>query len=199
MKFYMLDNYDSFVYNLAAYFQEEGQDVIVETPDIADFSKIERESCKGIIISPGPGAPEKAVFSRELLKEYEGKIPILGVCLGHQVIGHYYGAEVRKGTCPMHGKNSVIQHNGSGIFTGLPKSFQVTRYHSLIIKQGTLPKELHVDAVTADGVIMGISHRAKPIYGLQFHPEALLTEFGHAMIQNYINLCEKWEQNNGRN
>ncbi len=198
MKFYILDNHDSFVYNLAAYVQMHGADVVVETIDSADIATIDQHPYSGIIISPGPGTPGQAVCSRQLVGRYGGKIPILGVCLGHQVIGYCYGANVCKGRRPMHGKLSVIKNNGKGLFCNLPEEFYVTRYHSLIIEQDSLPVDFRVDAVTAEGEIMAISHEKAPIYGLQFHPEALLTEFGFEMLGNFIEICISWEKSNDK-
>ncbi|WP_312650068.1 anthranilate synthase component II [Aminipila sp.] len=198
MKYYMIDNNDSFVYNLAAYFEKLGQEIIVENVDSADIAKINDKKYSGLIISPGPGTPKQAIFSQKLIEVYTGKIPILGVCLGHQVIGHCFGADVCKGNRPMHGKISIIQNRGQRLFLNLPNSFNVTRYHSLIIDSKTLTPEFIIDAETEDGVIMAISHRKYPIYGLQFHPEALLTEYGYEIIENFIDICKAWEDRNDK-
>lgn len=196
MKYYMIDNNDSFVYNLAAYFLKLGQDIIVENIDSAEITKINDKKYSGIIISPGPGTPQQAILSQKIIERYAGKIPILGVCLGHQVIGHCFGADVCKGKRPMHGKISVIQNRGERLFLNLPNSFKVTRYHSLIIDTKTLIPEFIIDAETEDGNIMAISHKKHPIYGLQFHPEALLTEYGYEIIENFIDICRDWENRN---
>jgi anthranilate synthase/aminodeoxychorismate synthase-like glutamine amidotransferase len=127
-----------------------------------------------------------------VLKEFQNTIPILGVCLGHQVIGHVFGAHVGKGNRPMHGKISTIRHSGKDLFAGLPQDYQVTRYHSLVVKDEQLPGQLEVTARTADGVIMGLKHRRYPVYGVQFHPEAILTEYGRELLQNFQNICERW-------
>lgn len=194
----MIDNNSSFVYNLAAYFEELGQEIIVGNVDSADIAKINDKKYSGIIIPPGPGRPKQAIFSQKLIEAYKGKIPILGVGLGHQIIGHCFGADVCKGTRPMHGKISVIQNRGQGLFLNLPNSFRVTRYDSLIMDSKILTPELLIDAETEDGEIMAISHRKYPIYGLQFHPEALLTEYGHEIIKNFIDICKSWENRNDK-
>ena len=128
------------------------------------------------------------------MKEFAGRIPILGVCLGHQVIGHVFGGTVKKGQKPMHGKISAVENNGRGLFAGLPAMYQVTRYHSLVVERESLPETLRIDAWTEDGVIMAISHRTKPVYGVQFHPEALLTEYGHELMGNFVRICEDWRK-----
>lgn len=186
MKFYMLDNHDSFVYNLAAYVRQEGAEIVVESVDTAEIEKIGEENYDGLILSPGPGKPEHAKKALELMRCYAGKIPILGVCLGHQIIAHYYGAVVGKAVRPMHGKRTKIRQNGGVLFRGLPEEYTVTRYHSLVVKTEALPSQLRVDAVTKHGEVMAISHRTLPVYGVQFHPEAVLTEYGHELIRNFL-------------
>lgn len=190
--FYMVDNYDSFVYNLASYMEEAGNSVIVRRAHEVTAGEIERLQPKGIILSPGPKKPEDAVESQNVLNQFQNKIPILGVCLGHQVIGSFFGASVDKGTMPIHGKLSKIKNNGRGIFKGLPEEYRVTRYHSLIVKQEGLPQSLIVSARTEDGIIMGLEHREFPIYGVQFHPEAVLTQYGHELLKNFRDICERW-------
>ncbi|MDF2541723.1 MAG: anthranilate synthase subunit [Herbinix sp.] len=199
MKYFMIDNNDSFVYNLAAYFKELGQEIQVENIKDIRLNSFHINNLKGIIISPGPGTPEQAVISSDIVNNYAGKIPILGVCLGHQVIGHCFGATVKKGRRPMHGKISTLHHTEERLFHGLPSSFQVTRYHSLVIDQSTLSNEWIIDAVTDDEEIMAISHIKYPLYGVQFHPEALLTEYGHELLSNFIKLSEVWESGNVSN
>lgn len=186
MKFYMLDNHDSFVYNLAAYVRQEGAEIVVESVDTAEIERIGEENYDGLILSPGPGKPEHAKKALELMRCYAGKIPILGVCLGHQIIAHHYGAVVGKAVRPMHGKRTKIRQNGGVLFRGLPGEYTVTRYHSLVVKTEVLPSQLRVDAVTKHGEVMAISHRTLPVYGVQFHPEAVLTEYGHELIRNFL-------------
>lgn len=188
----MIDNYDSFVYNLKAYFEELGADMRVVRNDALTLGDIRRMSPSGIVISPGPGTPEAAGLSCDIVREFSCDIPILGVCLGHQVIGSVFGAAVHKGKRPMHGKVTPVSHGKRGLFTGLPQDFLVTRYHSLVVDEETLPAVLQVDARTADGAVMGISHRTRPVYGVQFHPEAVLTEYGHELLDNYLKICREW-------
>ncbi len=190
--YYMVDNFDSFVYNLSAYMRELGQEVLVRRADEVTLSEIHDLKPEGIVLSPGPKRPEDAAESRKVLKEFQNKIPILGVCLGHQVIGHTFGASVHKGKSPMHGKISTIHHNGEGLFAGLPSAYGVTRYHSLVVEEQDLPKQLEITARTEDGVVMGLKHREYPIYGVQFHPEAILTEYGRELLRNFQHICEEW-------
>lgn len=193
--FVMIDNYDSFVYNLAAYFQELGQEIRVvrndrvSVEDLAEMKKLE-----GLVISPGPGRPEDGGVSQEAVRYFTGRIPILGVCLGHQIIGHAFGAGVVRGSRPMHGKVTRICHRGEGLFKGLPESYPVTRYHSLIVERSTVPGQLRVDALSEDGAVMALSHREYPLYGIQFHPEAVLTEYGHELLENFIRICREWRK-----
>lgn len=193
--FVMIDNYDSFVYNLAAYFQELGQEIRVvrndrvSVEDLAEMKKLE-----GLVISPGPGRPEDGGVSQEAVRHFTGRIPILGVCLGHQIIGHAFGAGVVRGSRPMHGKVTRICHRGEGLFKGLPESYPVTRYHSLIVERSTVPGQLRVDALSEDGAVMALSHREYPLYGIQFHPEAVLTEYGHELLENFIRICREWRK-----
>ena len=190
--YFMLDNYDSFVYNLSAYFRELGQEILVKRAHEITLSEIEAMRPEGILLSPGPGKPSDAAMSLQILERWKGRIPILGVCLGHQAIGHYFGAAVKKGERPMHGKVTKIHHRGSGLFAGLPQEFRATRYHSLVVEGKGLPRELSVEAVSAEGVIMGISHKVYPVYGVQFHPEAVLTEYGLELLDNFTKICGKW-------
>lgn len=193
--YFMLDNYDSFVYNLSAYFKELGQEILVKRENEITLSELEALGPEGIILSPGPGKPSDAEMSLQILEQWKGKIPILGVCLGHQAMGHYFGAQVEKGSCPMHGKLAAIAHNGKGLFFGLKQRFRATRYHSLMVSGKGFPRELSVDAVSAqDGVIMGISHKTYPVYGVQFHPEAVLTECGLELLDNFRKICEEWRK-----
>ena len=190
--YYMVDNYDSFVYNLSAYFEEAGQEVLVRRADQVDLSEIYALKPEGIILSPGPKHPEDAAESIQVLQEFQNKIPILGVCLGHQVIGYTFGAKVCKGTRPMHGKLSAIRHNRTGLFFDLPASFEVTRYHSLVVSKEQIPSCCWINAWSEDGAIMAMSHCAMPIYGVQFHPEAVLTQYGRELLVNFHKICERW-------
>ena len=187
----MIDNYDSFVYNLKAYFQELGREILVKRCDEITLEDIEKMQPEGIILSPGPKRPWDAVLCVETVRQFQGRIPILGVCLGHQVLGHCCGATVKKGARPMHGKVTQIHHNGTGVFRGLPSDYKVTRYHSLVVEQDTMPLEYQVDAVAQDGAVMGISHRKWPVFGVQFHPEAVLTEYGHELLENFCLIAEE--------
>lgn len=186
----MIDNYDSFVYNLKAYFEELGREIIVKRSDQITVDEIEKIQPQGIILSPGPKRPWDAEVCVQTVKRLQGKIPILGVCLGHQVLGHCCGATVEKGERPMHGKVTEITNMGTGVFEGLPKKFKVTRYHSLIVKENSIPADYHIDAVSEDGAVMGLSHKNLPLYGVQFHPEAVLTEYGHELLENFCRIAE---------
>lgn len=190
--FLMVDNYDSFVYNLAVYFQELGETVTVRRNDDLTLREIKSMDLKGIIISPGPKRPGEAGLSEEIVHVFRGRVPILGVCLGHQVIGHVLGATVEKGARPMHGKVTQVSHNGKRLFRGLPNHFQVTRYHSLVVDRKTLPPDMDIDAIAENDTIMAISHQKEPLFGVQFHPEAILTEHGHELLKNFVTLCEEW-------
>lgn len=187
----MIDNYDSFVYNLKAYFQELGRDILVRRSDEITLADIQAMQPQGIILSPGPKRPWDAQLCVDTVKRFGGKIPLLGVCLGHQVLGHYAGATVEKGVRPMHGKVTRVHHNGTGLFAGLPREFDVTRYHSLVVRQETLPEDYQVDCVAEDGAVMGLSHRTLPLFGVQFHPEAVLTQYGHELLENFCRLAEE--------
>lgn len=187
----MIDNYDSFVYNLKAYFQELGRDILVRRSDEITLADIQAMQPQGIILSPGPKRPWDAQLCVDTVKHFGGKIPLLGVCLGHQVLGHCAGATVEKGVRPMHGKVTRVHHNGTGLFAGLPREFDVTRYHSLVVRQETLPEDYQVDCVAEDGTVMGLSHRTLPLFGVQFHPEAVLTQYGHELLENFCRLAEE--------
>lgn len=186
----MIDNYDSFVYNLKAYFEELGREIVVKRSDQITVDEIEKMQPQGIILSPGPKRPWDAEVCVQTVERLRGKIPILGVCLGHQVLGYCCGATVKKGERPMHGKVTDITNMGTGVFEGLPKKFKVTRYHSLIVKENSIPADYHIDAVSEDGAVMGLSHKNLPLYGVQFHPEAVLTEYGHELLENFCRIAE---------
>ena len=186
----MIDNYDSFVYNLKAYLQELGLDILVRRSDELTLDDIQAMQPQGIILSPGPKRPWDAQLCVDTVRRFGGKVPLLGVCLGHQVLGHCAGAVVEKGARPMHGKVTRVRHNGTGLFAGLPREFNVTRYHSLVVRQDTLPEDYQVDCVAEDGAVMGLSHRTLPLFGVQFHPEAVLTEYGHELLENFCRMAE---------
>ncbi len=186
----MIDNYDSFVYNLKAYLQELGRDILVRRSDELTLDDIQAMQPQGIILSPGPKRPWDAQLCVDTVRRFGGKVPLLGVCLGHQVLGHCAGAVVEKGARPMHGKVTRVRHNGTGLFAGLPREFNVTRYHSLVVRQDTLPEDYQVDCVAEDGAVMGLSHRTLPLFGVQFHPEAVLTEYGHELLENFCRMAE---------
>ncbi len=190
--FLMIDNYDSFTYNLVRYVEELGEAVAVRRNDLITRAQIERMDPTGIIISPGPKGPREAGVSLDIIDGFKGRIPLLGICLGHQCIGYAFGAAVIHGRKPMHGKTSIVHHDGKGIYRGVKNPLRVTRYHSLVVDRETLPSELIVTCETDDGVIMGLRHRDYPIEGIQFHPEAELTECGHAILKNYIESCRSW-------
>ena len=187
----MIDNYDSFVYNLVSYVQGLGEEVVVYRNDKIDLDTIRKISPYGIILSPGPKDPTDTGICEDIIKEFSNKIPVLGVCLGHQTIAHTYGASIIKGTRPMHGKVTQIEHNQEGVFRGIKSPMNVTRYHSLIIDEGTLPEDFMITAITQDNVIMGIKHKNLLLEGVQFHPEAVLTEHGHALLKNFIHWCRE--------
>lgn len=188
----MIDNYDSFVYNLAAYMRENGQEVLVYRADCISPEKIRALQPEGIIISPGPGRPQDAAASRQVLTAFQGRIPILGICLGHQLIGYTYGAQIRKGPRPMHGKVTQVYAESTGLFEGLPGSFRATRYHSLIVSDEKLPSTLRITARSAEGIVMGLEHSHLPVFGVQFHPEAVLTEYGHELLLNFHRICQSY-------
>jgi anthranilate synthase/aminodeoxychorismate synthase-like glutamine amidotransferase len=184
----LLDNYDSFTYNLAQYLGELGCQVEVHRNDRITVEQIARRKPERIVISPGPCTPQEAGISVELIQKLAGKFPILGVCLGHQAIGAAYGGNVIRAPKLFHGKTSEIRHEGTGIFRDLPNPFTATRYHSLIVERKSLPRELEVTAETHDGIIMGLRHRHHKLAGVQFHPESVLTESGKQLLQNFLNL-----------
>ncbi|MCB2354429.1 anthranilate synthase component II [Clostridium estertheticum] len=185
--FLMIDNYDSFVYNLVRYFEELGEQVLIYRNDKITLADINRIKPEGIIISPGPKSPEYAGNCMEIVEKFKGYIPILGICLGHQVIAKVFGGEIVHGREPVHGKVSVIKHSGKCIFKDIKSPMKVTRYHSLIVERDSLPEVLEITSETDDGVIMGIRHKNYFIEGLQFHPEAELTQYGHEILENFIN------------
>ncbi|MGE5172722.1 MAG: anthranilate synthase component II [Betaproteobacteria bacterium] len=184
----MIDNYDSFTYNLVQYFGELGQDLKVYRNNRITIPEIEKMNPDRIVISPGPCTPKEAGISIDVIKHFTGKIPILGVCLGHQSIGDAFGGDVIRAPYLMHGKTSMIHHDGKTIFSGLPNPFEATRYHSLIVKRETLPSVLEVSAWSADGIIMGVRHKQHKLEGVQFHPESILTGVGKDLLRNFLKL-----------
>ena len=187
----MIDNYDSFTYNLVQYFGELGEDVRVYRNDQITLDQIEALNPDRIGISPGPCSPAEAGISVGVIERFAGRKPILGVCLGHQAIGAAFGGNIVRAQEIMHGKTSLITHAQSDVFKALPSPFTVIRYHSLAIERKTIPDCLQITAETADGEIMGVRHKTLPIYGLQFHPESILSEHGHAMLKNFLELDER--------
>ena len=182
----VIDNYDSFVYNLVQELGELGAEPVVHRNDAIDLDGIRAASPDAILISPGPGRPDDAGISLEVIEQLGADYPILGVCLGHQSIGQAYGGQVVAAPTLMHGKTSAIHHTGAGVFTGLPEPFIATRYHSLVVEPATLPDVLEVTATTDDGVIMGFRHRELPVEGVQFHPESVLTPSGPSLLSNFL-------------
>jgi para-aminobenzoate synthetase component II len=182
----LLDNYDSFTYNLAQYLGQMGQTLLVRRNDMISLDEIADLRPERIVISPGPGTPRQAGISIALIERFAGKIPILGVCLGHQAIGEAFGGRVIRAAKLMHGKTSEIRHDARTVFRGLPQDFLATRYHSLIVERKSLPRELEISAETADGVIMGLRHRKMKVEGVQFHPESVLTDNGFRLLENFL-------------
>jgi anthranilate synthase component 2 len=182
----MIDNYDSFTYNLVQYFGELGQDVQVYRNDEIDLATVAKLKPRHIVISPGPCTPNEAGISVPLIHEFAGKIPLLGVCLGHQSIGQAFGGKIIKAKTLMHGKTSLIHHENVGVFRNLPNPYTATRYHSLVIERETIPDCLEITAWTEDDEIMGVRHKTLPVEGVQFHPESILTEHGHALLNNFL-------------
>ena len=186
----MIDNYDSFTYNLVQYFGELGADVRVARNDEITLDQIDALAPERIVVSPGPCTPSEAGVSVAAIRHFAGRVPILGVCLGHQSIGQAFGGTIVRAREVMHGKLSPIAHDGRGVFAGLPTPFTATRYHSLAIERASFPDELEVTAATPDGEVMGVRHRSLAVEGVQFHPEALLTEHGKALLANFLSMHE---------
>jgi anthranilate synthase component 2 len=182
----MIDNYDSFTYNLVQYFGELGEEVKVVRNDELTVDEIEALEPARIVLSPGPCTPNEAGISLAAIERFKGRVPILGVCLGHQAIGQAFGGRVVHAKTLMHGKVSRVHHEGRGVFRGLPTPYDATRYHSLAIERATCPSELEVTAWTEDGEIMGLRHRSMPVEGVQFHPESILTQHGHDLLRNFL-------------
>jgi para-aminobenzoate synthetase component 2 len=193
----LIDNYDSFTYNLVQYFAELGEQVLVRRNDEISLTQIAAIRPSSLVISPGPCSPDQAGISLAAIEHFAGQMPILGVCLGHQAIAQVFGAKVVRARTVMHGKNSLIKHRQRDLFQGLNNPLSVTRYHSLIVEQESLPDELSIEAWTAadEAEIMALSHKKLPLYGVQFHPEAILTEQGHQLLQNFLTLCKGLNNN----
>ena len=185
-KVLVIDNYDSFVYNLVQYLGELNAEPIVKRHDAITIDEVEDISPHALLISPGPGNPKQAWISVDLIKWAAGKIPVLGICLGHQCIGEAWGGKIVHAPQVMHGKTSLISHNESGLFKNIESPFNATRYHSLMVDPESFPGELEITAKTDDGLIMGLKHKEFEIYGLQFHPESILTSYGHKLIENFL-------------
>lgn len=181
-----IDNYDSFTYNIVQYFAELGQEVAVRRNDDITLEEIETLNPQYLVIGPGPCSPKEAGISVAAMRHFAGRLPIMGVCLGHQTIGEAFGSRIVRAKTLMHGKVSPVSHSGKGMFRGLPNPVTCTRYHSLVIERGTLPECLEITAWTEDGEIMGVRHKEYAVEGVQFHPEALLTEHGHDMLNNFL-------------
>ncbi len=186
----MIDNYDSFTYTLVQYFGQLGEDVQVLRNDRVTLDEIERLSPARIVISPGPCSPSEAGISLPLIDRFAGKIPIFGVCLGHQAIGQAFGGKVVRSDFLMHGKTSLIYHDGIGVFAGLPNPFEATRYHSLVVERASLPPCLEITAWVEEGEIMGVRHRELPVWGVQFHPESILTVEGMNILRNFLEMTK---------
>jgi anthranilate synthase/aminodeoxychorismate synthase-like glutamine amidotransferase len=192
----VIDNYDSFTYNLVQYLGELGQDVTVRRNDEVSLSEVSAMNPAAVVLSPGPGTPADAGVSKDLLLELGPTMPMLGVCLGHQCLGEAYGGEIRRASQVMHGKVSRVMHNSQSVFRGIANPFAATRYHSLIVNREGLPSALEVTAWTDDGTVMGLRHREHPLAGVQFHPEAILTEHGHQLLANFLEDALTWRNMN---
>ena len=188
----LIDNYDSFTYNLYQYLCELGADVTVARNDKISLEEIEAMDPQGIVVSPGPCTPKEAGISGEVVLRFGEKLPVLGVCLGHQTIGYAYGGVVERAPEIMHGKTSMVYHDGKGLYEGLPNPFEAIRYHSLIVNPESLPDFLEVTSRTGDGIVMGVRHKSLPVEGVQFHPESIMTRVGHDLLRNYLKRVERW-------
>jgi anthranilate synthase component II len=193
----LVDNYDSFTFNLVHYLGELGAKVAVHRNDKISVADVLAAEPEAIVLSPGPCTPNEAGICLDLIARASASVPILGVCLGHQAIGQAFGGKVVRGPVPVHGKLSEIRHRGTGVFHGINGPFQATRYHSLVVDRGSLPTALTVTAETNDGLIMGLSHRSLPVHGVQFHPESIASEHGHLMLKNFLDIAAQWNATRG--
>ena len=187
--FILIDNYDSFTYNLVHFLGELGAEVAVKRNDAISVDAVLASEPQAVVMSPGPCDPDRAGICLEMVREGAGRLPMLGVCLGHQAVGQAFGGRVVGAPYVMHGKLSAIHHGGLGVFRGLPSPFEATRYHSLVVERDSLPDCLEVTAETDDGVIMGVAHRTLPVHGVQFHPESIASEHGHALLKNFLDIA----------
>ncbi|MEE8532789.1 MAG: aminodeoxychorismate/anthranilate synthase component II [Alphaproteobacteria bacterium] len=185
----LIDNYDSFTYNLVHFLGELGAEVTVWRNDAITVAELLDRSPEAVVMSPGPCDPDRAGICLEMVEKGAGRLPLLGVCLGHQAIGQAFGGRVVRAPYVMHGKLSAVHHNGSGVFAGLPNPFEATRYHSLVVERDSVPECLEVTAETEDGVVMGLAHRELPVHGVQFHPESIASEHGHALLRNFLDIA----------
>jgi len=194
----LIDNYDSFTFNLVHYLGGLGADVAVHRNDKIAVGDVLAAKPEAIVLSPGPCTPNEAGICLDLIEKASPNIPILGVCLGHQAIGQAFGGEVVRAPVPVHGKLSEMRHQGESVFRGINGPFKATRYHSLVVERGSLPNTLSVTAETDDGLIMGLSHKTRPVHGVQFHPESIASEHGHLMLKNFLELAAQWNASRGR-
>jgi anthranilate synthase component II len=194
----LIDNYDSFTFNLVHYLGELGANVVVHRNDKITSDDVIGDDPDAIVLSPGPCTPKEAGICLDLIAQASPTIPILGVCLGHQAIGHAFGGKVVRAPQPVHGKLSLIRHEGAGIFRGINAPFQATRYHSLVVDRPSMPKDLTVTADTDGGLVMGLAHKRLPVHGVQFHPESIASEHGHLMLKNFLDIATAWNASTGR-
>jgi anthranilate synthase component 2 len=190
----LIDNYDSFTWNLVHYFGSLGAEVSVHRNDQVSVGEVMGAKPEAIVLSPGPCTPKEAGICLNLIAAAGDEVPLFGVCLGHQAIGHSYGGEVIRAPLPIHGKMAEIHHRGETIFRGINGPFQATRYHSLVVRRETMPEALAITAETDDGLVMGLSHRTRPVHGVQFHPESILSEHGHLILKNFLDLARAWNE-----
>ena len=194
----LIDNYDSFTFNLVHYFGELGADVVVHRNDKISTQDVMAADPDAIVLSPGPCTPNEAGICLDLIEQASESVPILGVCLGHQAIGQAFGGKIVRAPVPVHGKLSEIRHRGSGVFRGINAPFQATRYHSLVVDRASMPDELALTAETDDRLVMGVSHARLPVHGVQFHPESIASEHGHLILKNFLELAAAWNAETGR-
>jgi anthranilate synthase component 2 len=194
----LVDNYDSFTFNLVHYLGGLGADVAVHRNDKIGVAEVLAAKPEAIVLSPGPCTPNEAGISLDTIKMYAGKIPILGVCLGHQSIGQAFGGKVVRAPQPVHGKLTEMRHQGASVFRGINGPFKATRYHSLVVERQSMPESLSITAETGDGLVMGLAHRTLPVHGVQFHPESIASEHGHLMLKNFLEIAAQWNAARGR-